>query len=195
MFNGCQGSFPALKPPKLAFKHPPPSSGECKNDWGYICTPRNAFVAQTAVRMLIPVLSYVSQFVKRCNCVVSCALKVRGLSSSILGAFTKLRKASISFVMSVHLSAYPSGWYNSAPSRRIFMKFDIWVYFEYLSWKFKFRKNPASITGTLHEDICVFMASRWIVKTRSVSDNTCRANQNTHFICNNPFPKLVSFMK
>jgi hypothetical protein len=38
-----------------------------------------------------------------------------------LGAFTKLRKAIISFVMSVRLSA----WNNSAPTEHIFIKFVI----------------------------------------------------------------------
>jgi hypothetical protein len=37
------------------------------------------------------------------------------------GAFAKLRKATISFVMSIRLSA----WNISAPTGRIFMKFDI----------------------------------------------------------------------
>jgi hypothetical protein len=41
-----------------------------------------------------------------------------------LGAFGKLRKATISFVMSVR----PSAWNNTAPTGRIFMKSDIWVY-------------------------------------------------------------------
>jgi hypothetical protein len=40
-----------------------------------------------------------------------------------LGAFAKLRKATISFAMSVRLSV----WNNSAPTERIFMKFYIWV--------------------------------------------------------------------
>jgi len=40
--------------------------------------------------------------------------------SPLLSAFAKLRKATISFVMSDR----PSAW-NSAPTRRIFMKFDI----------------------------------------------------------------------
>ena len=31
-----------------------------------------------------------------------------------------------------------SAWNNSAPTGRIFMKFDIWVFFETLSRKFKF---------------------------------------------------------
>jgi hypothetical protein len=39
----------------------------------------------------------------------------------ILGAFTKLRKATISFVKSVS----PSAWKSSAPTGRIFLKFGI----------------------------------------------------------------------
>ena len=50
------------------------------------------------------------------------------------GSFVKLRKANISFVMSVR----PSARNNSAATWRIFMKFDIWVYFETVSLKFKF---------------------------------------------------------
>jgi len=42
-----------------------------------------------------------------------------------LGAFKNLRNATISIVMSVLLSA----WANSAPSGRIFMKFDISIFF------------------------------------------------------------------
>jgi hypothetical protein len=51
-----------------------------------------------------------------------------------LGAFAKLRKAIISFVMSV----CPSAWNNSAPTGWIFMKFDIWAFFENLSRKDEF---------------------------------------------------------
>jgi len=50
-----------------------------------------------------------------------------------LGAFAKLRRATVSFVMSV-LSA----WNNSAPTGRIFVKFDVSVFFETISRKFKF---------------------------------------------------------
>ena len=56
----------------------------------------------------------------------------------ILGAFVKLRKVTISFVMSVRPSVRLSAWYNSAPTGRIFMKFDIFVFLEKLSRKFKF---------------------------------------------------------
>ena len=41
--------------------------------------------------------------------------------SFFLGAFAKLRKSIISFVMSVR----PPAWNNSAPTGRISMKFDI----------------------------------------------------------------------
>jgi len=58
------------------------------------------------------------------------------LTYRFLGAFAKLRKATISCVVSV--SVRPSVWKNSAPSRRIFMKIDISVFFESLSRKFNF---------------------------------------------------------
>jgi len=45
-----------------------------------------------------------------------------------LGAFTKLRKATISFVMSVCLSVRLYAWNSSALNERIFVKFDISVY-------------------------------------------------------------------
>ena len=47
------------------------------------------------------------------------------------------KKATVSIAMSVCLSVCPSAC-NSAPTGRIFMSFDIWVFFENLSIKFKF---------------------------------------------------------
>jgi hypothetical protein len=41
------------------------------------------------------------------------------------GAFTKLRKATTSFVMPVHPSTHPPVWNNSATTGQMFMKFDI----------------------------------------------------------------------
>ena len=46
-----------------------------------------------------------------------------------LGMFVKFQRATISFVMSVHLSA----WNGSALTGQIFMKFDIYTYFESVS--------------------------------------------------------------
>jgi hypothetical protein len=55
-------------------------------------------------------------------------------ASYFLGAFANLRKATISFVISV----CPSASNNSVPTGQIFTKFDIRVFFENLSRKFRF---------------------------------------------------------
>jgi hypothetical protein len=61
-----------------------------------------------------------------------------GHESSFLGAFAKLRKATISFVTYVCLSVRPSAWNNSAPTGRVLITFDISDVFQNLSRKFKF---------------------------------------------------------
>jgi hypothetical protein len=39
------------------------------------------------------------------------------------------------------------------------------------------------ITGTLFEDVCTFMVSHWILlRMKNVSDESCRENQNIHFM-------------
>jgi hypothetical protein len=49
--------------------------------------------------------------------------------------------------------------------------------------------------GTLHEGLCTFMLSYWIIlKMRNVSDKCCRENQNTHFMFNDVFLKIGMFM-
>ena len=50
-----------------------------------------------------------------------------------------------------------SAWKSSAPTGRIFMKFDILVFFENLLRKFKFLYNLTRITGTLHGDRWTFV--------------------------------------
>ena len=56
---------------------------------------------------------------------------IRGGLNPFLGTFAKLWKAIVSLVMSA--CTCPSvRMNNSAPSRRIFLKFDIWVFLEYL---------------------------------------------------------------
>jgi hypothetical protein len=49
------------------------------------------------------------------------------LLCNILGAFRKLRKATTTFIMSVHpyVCGHPSAWNNLAPTIQLFMKFDI----------------------------------------------------------------------
>jgi len=48
------------------------------------------------------------------------------MQAQLLGAIAELWKAAVNFVICVRLSV----WNNSAPTRRIFMKFDIWMFFE-----------------------------------------------------------------
>jgi hypothetical protein len=88
------------------------------------------------------------------------------------------------------LSVSPHGT-TQLPFGRIFMKFDISVFFENLTKKFKINSNPTRITGTLHEALCTFMTiSRWILlRMINVSDKNCRASKNTHFTFNNFFRK------
>ena len=85
----------------------------------------------------------------------------------------------------------PSAWNNSAPTERIFMKFDIWAFFSKIC-----RENWSSLksdnnNGTLHEDLCTFtMISRWILlRMRNVSNKGFRENQNASFMFNNVFRK------
>ena len=64
-------------------------------------------------------------------------------------------------IMEQSLSIRPSPWNNSAPTGRIFMKFDIWVFFENLLSKFKCLNSNKSdgyltwrvpyMTGALHD--------------------------------------------
>ena len=82
---------------------------------------------------------------------------------------------------------------NSAPTGRIFIKFDIWVRFKICLENSSFIKIPTRMTGTLHEDQYTFliMSCSSLHKMRNISDRICRENQNTHFMYNNDFPKMT----
>jgi len=69
-----------------------------------------------------------------------------------LGAFAKLHKANVSFVMSL----CPSTWNNWAPTERIFIKLFIREFFENLSSKI-FDERMTRTMGTLHTDLYTFM--------------------------------------
>jgi hypothetical protein len=104
-----------------------------------------------------------------------------------LGVLAKLRKATVSFVMSVCLSA----WNNSAPTEGIFMTCDIREFFEILSIKIRFVYNLTGISGTLHEDRYTFVIiSRSILlRRRNISIRSFREKSNTYFIFNFLFRK------
>ena len=102
--------------------------------------------------------------------------------------------------MSVHpsvLSANPFTWNNSAPTGKIFKKFDIWVFFENLSRKFKFHLNLTKITATLCEDQETFMITYRSVfpRMKNVADKSRGEKQNTNFMFSNFFFNRASFVR
>jgi hypothetical protein len=59
-----------------------------------------------------------------------------------------------------------------------------------------FIKNLTWITDTLHEDQYTFMISLPVLlRMSNVSNESCRKNQNTHFVFSNFLPKIVPFMR
>jgi len=77
-------------------------------------------------------------------------------------------------------------WNYSAPTGRIFMKFEIWVFFNNLSRKFKFHYNLARISGTLHggQYTQLIISPSNFLGMRNISDNSYRESRNTHFMFN-----------
>ena len=77
------------------------------------------------------------------------------------------------------LSVRPSAWKNSASTGRVFMTFDISLFFENLSRKFTFPLNPTRIRGTLYEDQYTVMtiSCSVLLRMRSVSDKSCTENK------------------
>jgi hypothetical protein len=71
------------------------------------------------------------------------------------------------------------------------MKFNIWDFL----WKYvDFRSNLVKITGILNDVEYTFVIiSRWIfLGMRTVSDKSCRENENSNFMLSNLlFPKIV----
>jgi hypothetical protein len=115
--------------------------------------------------------------------------------NTFLGAFEKLWKATISFVMSV------------GPSVRKEKLCSHWTYFHELWYLRIFRKSVEKIQVSLNSDknnwyftwrpIFIFLSSRsFLSRMRNSSDKSCRGNQNTHFVSNNFFfSKIVPFKR
>ena len=110
-----------------------------------------------------------------------------------LGAFAKLRKATISLVMSLSLpvrliSVHVSAWKKQAPTGRIFIKYYIAVFFENLSRKLYFHQNRTGIKGILQEQTFTFLAisSPFILRMKNVSDKAVEKIK-THILCSITF--------
>jgi hypothetical protein len=68
------------------------------------------------------------------------------------------------------------------------------------TWKTYADRNKykrSQTTGNLHEDVFTFITiTCWILFImRNISNRSCRANQNTHFMISNVCPKIVPFMR
>ena len=101
---------------------------------------------------------------------------------TLLGAFLKLRKATITFVISVCLFVFAYGT-TQLPLHEITWKFLFEKVSKNLSRKFKFHSNLTQVTDTC-----------WILlRVRNLPDNSCTENNNTHSIFRNYIPKIVAF--
>ena len=105
-----------------------------------------------------------------------------------IGAFSKLRKATISFVTFVRPSVRPSLWTYSDPTGSISMKCGIRASLENRS-KIHVSLTSRKNSGTLHKDLCIYMIIfHWVFRRGgNVSDKICRQKQNPHFMFNNIF--------
>ena len=103
-----------------------------------------------------------------------------GLISSVLqflGAFTELRKAAVTIVMSVRMGQLGSHWTDFH---------EIWYLIIFRKYV---QKSRTRIKGNLHEDQYTFsiISRSVILKMKKASDKSCRENQNTYFVFNNFF--------
>ena len=109
----------------------------------------------------------------------------------LLGAFRYLGKATIIFVMSVRLSA----WNNSAPIRRIFIKFHIWATFrksvEEIRVSTKSDKSNRHFTSKTTKHF--FITSRSILLRMRKVVEEIKTHQNTHFVFSNSPPENNDF--
>ena len=81
------------------------------------------------------------------------------------------------------LSVCPSAWNISAPTGRIFMKFNTWVFSENLSRKSSFHWN-LTISDTLYEDLptSMIISRSILLKVRNFPNKLSRENQTTYFM-------------
>jgi hypothetical protein len=80
-------------------------------------------------------------------------------------------------------------WNNSAPIGRIFIKFDIWRFFEFVE-KIQLLLKSDKKNGYLREDLCIFMiiSRPFRVTMRHVSDKVVEKIK-THILCSITFSR------
>ena len=96
-----------------------------------------------------------------------------GLSSALEMHLHKSRKSSVSFVMSVHLSA----WSSAAPTGRIFVKFDIGKFVE----RHQIWLKSDKVWHTLRDDVSYVYIFHSITEY-FVARQLCKGNRFFHFL-------------
>jgi hypothetical protein len=110
-----------------------------------------------------------------------------------LGEFAKLRKAPISFFMSV-------GRHGATRLPLDGFAWNVTVIFENFLRNSKFYYSLTRVTGTLHDELCTFtiISRSFLVRMVYVAGKSYRGNQNTYFVFDNYFcfsSKIVPFMR
>jgi len=112
-----------------------------------------------------------------CVTIMSQIITLANLLYTLFGAFSNLRKSTISFVMSVHMEQLSSQW---AGKKNLILSM-----FRQYTQKYSSFIKIWQVTSTLHEDQCNYVSRQLSLKMRNVSDKRCRENPRTHFMFNN----------
>ena len=107
---------------------------------------------------------------------------------TLFRAFRRVRKTAKSnyyrrrVCLPICPSLLPSARNNSAPTKRIFVKFEIWVSVKKIQVSLKSDKKA----GTLHECQYTFLiiSRSVLLRMGNVSRKSCRKNQNTYYVHN-----------
>jgi len=119
-----------LKWPGGEADHSPPSTAENENKRSKASAP-GLWRAQGRLYLYLTVNTLSPLQRPTWSCFLNVWAKFR-----FLGAVAKLQEMTVSFAMFVCPSVHPSAWNNSLSTERTFIKFDIGLFFKYLSRKF-----------------------------------------------------------
>jgi hypothetical protein len=119
------------------------------------------------------------------------------LSQHLLQSKVGTQHCEKRLLFSSYLSACPPVSDNSAPTGRIFMKSDTWVFVENLPRKIQVSLQSHNNNGYhTWRPIQIFdHISLNSSFNKNVADNSYRESQNTNFVFNNFFSKIVPFMR
>ena len=97
--------------------------------------------------------------------------------------------------ISVHLPVCVSAWNNSVPTGQVSMNF-FFLFFENLSRRFKFHKNPPRIAVNLHEDqytVSIIYRSV-LLRMRNSSEKNILEKIKINILCTMPFSRKLCFL-